>query len=837
MQDTTNEISVGPILMNRFGERYLPAINQEAFSRVGAENLFRQQFGDLFTRENSLYLIVGCDSGLLVRWIAARKRPEGSRFLFIEIPQVLELLRAEKLLPASLPAEVVVTTPDNWMVEAERFSMKDYFYLDQIFVPRSLAVLDGVHDGYARLWNDVERDLGQYRIVMGNEIGNRVFMLKGLENLAENRFPACELNGSFQGQSAILLAGGPTLAESFPWIRAHRENIAVIAVARVAESLQREGIVPDLIFAIDPHEVIFHQSKGMLAFWRDAVLINMYHLNPTLLGQWRGRSAFMGTLFPWESPCNPGNASYPGITVSHQALGMAVDMGFSTIVLAGFDLCFSREGFTHAAGSVEQSVGPFIARGDLRVETNGGWMAETRPDFLSAIPSLAALARFAAERHCRVVNPSSGSARIEGVDHLPWEELVPQPPECSAREQLLKYIPEETATSRIDHYQSIERELVSVRGLVAKVKELAIEGIECNDGLFGRRGKKANFKYKKRMDEIEKILDGDYREVSRLVKKWGIGAMLRLSRPDKERDWSDEEIEKTGRLYYEIYRDNAVSLIKQLDAVRQRVRARGEEERNRPDFKQMIKQWREDGQPGRALVFLDRRGWGIEQLPDPLRNPFKQLSGEYDALIAKTDHDYRKHVLAVLNSPQEVRAKAQDLFRNREIERLRRFAVGWEQSTLAEKIEYGHLLHGYLAELDGDLDGAMSAFRQVTHEALLTDALRQMFSIALRQEDMVTALAVSQRLSDLSFQHVPFHAELLRIRGQVEVAAAIFEEYLKVVRNDFVSMVKLGRIYLELGQKERARTTFERIVAEDPENQAVRSLLAELDSHGVEQPE
>ncbi|GAB0058865.1 hypothetical protein SIID45300_03223 [Candidatus Magnetaquicoccaceae bacterium FCR-1] len=834
MQDTTRDMSLGPILMNRFGERYLPSINQEAFSRVGSENLFQQQYGDFFTRENALYLIVGADSGLLIQWLCKRRRPEGSRFVFIELPETRQVLETHRLLPGKLPPELIVTTAETWLAEAEAFSLRDYFYLDAVFLAKSLAVIDGVHDGYAGLLNEVERTFGQYRLQVGQEIGNRVFMLKGLENLAENRFPAGDLHQTFQGRSAILLAGGPSLPESFPWIRAHRDHLTVLAVARVADQLKGAGIIPDLFFAIDPHDVIFHQSKGMLAFWRESVLINMYHLNPTLLGQWRGRGAFMGTLFPWECPCNPVNVSYPGITVGHQALGMAVDMGFETIVMAGFDLCFSREGFTHAAGSVEQGIGPYIARGDLMVETNGGWMAETRHDFLNAIPSLAALARYAATRNCRVINPSPGSARIEGIAHLPWESLIPQPTSDTARDRLRQFLPEETSTSRVDHYRAIEQELASVRGVVVKVKELAVEGIDCNDGLFGRRGKKPNFKFKKRMDEIEVTLDETYREASRLVKKWGLGAMLRLSRPDKERAWSDEEVERTGRLYYEIYRDNATSLIKQLDVVRQRIRMRMEEERNRPDFKQMVKQWREDGQPGRALVFLDRRGWSVEDLPESVRAPFRQLIGEYESLLDKTDHDYKRYILAMQSSPQEVRAKAQALFRGRERERLVQFAAGLEQSTLEERIDYDHLLRGYLAELDGDMDGAMRALRQVTHAVLLPDALRQMFTIALRQGDMLTAVAVSQRLSDLSFLHVPHHAELLRINGQAEYAAAIYEEYLKVVRKDFVSMVKLARTYLELGRKEQAKATLERILAEDPDNQAVRTLLTDLERLGVE---
>ncbi|MBF0340063.1 MAG: DUF115 domain-containing protein [Magnetococcales bacterium] len=834
MQDTPREISLGPFLMNRFGERYLPSVNQEAFSRVGSENVFGQQYGDFFSREDALYLVVGCDSGLLVNWIAKRKRPEGSRFIFLDHPAVLQRLEEEGILPETLPPGLLVTAPEQWIEAAEGFSLKDYFYLDRVFVAKSLAVVDGVHDGYARLFGDVERSLGQYRLQVSQEIGHRVFMTKGLENLAENRISACRLRDSFAGRTAILLAGGPTLPESFPWIRQHRSNLTILAVARIADHLRREGIVPDLIFAIDPHDVIFHQSKGMLPFWPESLLVNMYHLSPILMGQWQGRSVFMGTLFPWESPLNPVNVFYPGITVGHQALGMAVDMGFSGVILAGFDLCFSREGFTHVAGSVEQEIGPFIARGDLMVETNGGWLAETRHDFLNAIPSLEALAKYAAEHHCRVINPSEAAARIAGVEHLPWESLAPATMDAPALDRLREILPEESQITRTAHCQALDQELAKVRGLALKVKSLAIEGLECNEGLFGRRGKPPNFKFKKRMDEIEEILDSQHREVSRLVKKWGLGAMLKLSRPDKEREWSDAEIEEAGRRYYEIYRDNAVSLIRLLDDVRQRVRIRLEEERNRPDFKKLVEQWRKDRQPGRALVFLQRHGWSVADLPEPVRPMFQELLDQFETLLGQTDHDYKQYIMAVQSSPQEVRVKAQALFRNRERERLRQFGIGLEKSSLAEKQEYHHLITGYLAEMDGERPAALSHFRQVTHPALLAEALQRIFTIALQDGDLFTAQAVSQRLAEISFAHVPFHAELLRLNGNGATAAAIFEEYLKVVRKDFVTMIKLGRLYLELGRPEDARATFARILAEDPENQAARTFLEDLDRTGRE---
>ncbi|NGZ07534.1 MAG: DUF115 domain-containing protein [Magnetococcales bacterium] len=828
MSDLMQTESLGPLLMNRFEECYLPGVNQEAFSRVGSENVFQQQYGPLFLKEDSLFLVLGCDSGLLLQWILKRQRPEGSRFLFIELPDVLERLRQEGLLPDELPDQCHITTLDQWLAVAETCAIRDYFYLDQVYLVKSLAVIDGVHGGYAQLVHQLERDLGQYRLMIENEIGNRLFTVRGLENVAENRFQAKNLTGIFAGKTAVLLAGGPSLSESFPWIRRHREQLVVLAVSRVADQLREAGVVADLFFAIDPKDVIFHQSKGILSSWQESVLVNMYHLNSALLSQWQGRSAYMGQLLPWESPLNLPNVNYPGITVSHQALGMAVDMGFACVVLSGFDLCFSREGFTHAQGSVEQQIGPYITRSDLLVETNGGWMAETRHDFLNAIPSLALLAKYAAEKQCRVVNPSQASARVDGVEYCSWDEIVPTPLEQSARARLLQVLPVETTQERLAHYRAVDQELRALRALVVKVKELAVEGIACNDGLFGRRGKPPNYQFKKRMDEIEQTLDERYREVSRLVKKWGLAAMLKLSRPNKEREWSDAEIERTGRMYYEIYRDNATSLIRQLEQVRLRVAARMEEEKPRPNFKTLIAQWQRDGQPGRGRLFLQRRGWRIEELPERVQRGFLDLEQAFAELVALDDNNYKQMLLAKQSSPREVRARAQALFVRRERERLYQFGVGLDKSSLAEKSEYACLIQGYLAELDGDPVCAKEHYRQLTHELLVSEGLHRQLVIALQLQELSEAVEMARRLTELSMAHVPVYADLLRLCGDRERSAAIFEEYLKLVRKDFVNLMKLGRIYQELGRIEQAREIFEGILQEDPENLAVRSMLAGL---------
>ena len=850
----TDKMDFGPILQNSFGEYYLPAINQEIFSQSGADSFYHRHFDKTLQTEDSLYLIIGTDSGRLVNWVITCGLAEGSRYLFVEYPELVTYLQEAADLPKELPENVRICAPDVWLAQAEELALKDYCYLGNVQRIKSLAVIDAFFEGYLNIWNAFEEKIGQYQMTVGQETGARVFMIKGLENLAENRISARCLVDLFKGKTAILLAGGPSLKESFAFVKENRRHLVVLAVSRIAVQLHQEGIVPDFFFAIDPHDIIFHQSKGMLAFWQKTLLVNVFHLNPRLLSQWRGQTAYMGDLFPWktdmnrptpvvtnaaasdnetgaeapsEAPRTP-NLSFPGITVGHQALGMAVEMGFSEIILSGFDLCFDKEGFTHTEGSEERKIGPFTAPSELWVETNGGWQAETRYDFLNAIPSLDFLAKFASSRACRVVNPAKGAVKIESVTHLPWEALeiasLPHP----AWEMIQTALPTETRESRLQHHKDVMEELLRVRGEVQKVMRLTTEAIDCNDRLFGRKGRPPDFKHKKRMDEIEHILDEDYKPMSHLVKRWGVGEFLKLSRPDKKKAWTDEEIEEAGQRYYAIYRESAGALTRLLDDIRQRLRARMEEEKTKPNLKIIMAQWKKDIQPGRVHVFLDRQGRSMEDFPEHVVASLHALAEAFQNTLDETETNYKKHCFQSLASPQAIRFKVLSLFKQKDKARLCAFADGLEKSASDNKEQYGFLIKGFLAELDEDPESAVRCFRRITAPVLLTDATLRLFTIALMQGDLAFALPIAKRLSERSPLHIPYYGDLLRMTGQREAALAIYTDFMKIAKNDMVTKMKLGKLHTELGQITEARHVFESIVEEDPHNKAALVLLSQL---------
>ena len=106
------------IKTNIFNEQYLYSINQDSFSKVSADAIFDAEFKQNIFSENSLYIIIGTDSGLLPKYISQQGIPSGTRYIFIEPDDILTELHQHHLLN-SLPTEIVCTTYSQWEIEAE----------------------------------------------------------------------------------------------------------------------------------------------------------------------------------------------------------------------------------------------------------------------------------------------------------------------------------------------------------------------------------------------------------------------------------------------------------------------------------------------------------------------------------------------------------------------------------------------------------------------------------------------------------------------------------------------------------------------------------------------
>ncbi len=497
---------LGPVVSNIFGDQYLYSINRDAFNKVGSDAFYASHFGRGLIKKNTLQIIIGTDSGLLIKYINKQDIPEGSQFLFIEIDEMASYLD-QTLDWSKLDPRIKCISYNNWFEQTKTLNITDYIYINNLKITKSIAAQDDFLSKYTEISWQVRKKLEQLFWQVNANLGSEAFLYRQIENLAENRVPSAYLKNTFCGKTAVLLAGGPSLDDFLPWVKANRDNFALLAVSRISRRLLEVDLKPDMIFSIDPHEISFDVSKEMLLLPEKTVFVNLYHASSMLVGQWRGRNVFSGQRFPWSTKLNEESIGKSGGTVTNFALSTAIDMGFSQIILVGLNLCYSKDGYTHAKGSNEFDTGPNLGNLVTYVETNGGWLAETDHEFEAAVTYLKLQANDAKKHNVRLINPAPDAVKIPDIEHLSVEAIAINPLEKPALTSLHDALPEDTRESRTAHYKNILTELARANGNFRKIKHLALEALAANKGLFGRDGKKADFKYKKQMDKIERKLN------------------------------------------------------------------------------------------------------------------------------------------------------------------------------------------------------------------------------------------------------------------------------------------------------------------------------------------
>lgn len=826
---------------NRFGEQVLYEVNRSTFDTVGSQTLFTRHFEQLFSLPDTLFIILGTDSGLLPKWIAGLEHAPSTRFVFVELAELVQPIRAAcgSVLE---DAGFALTTLDDWRDLIDDFRFNDYAYLGRIKVVASLGARDANLPEYRLLESGLAIQLAEFEQSIQMQLGHHAFLRRQLENIADHVFPAKLLENSQPGATAVLLGGGPSLDEILPWVEQHREQVTVIAVSRIARRLLQSRLEPDIVVSIDPHPVSFDVSKEALRFPSRPLLVCSDHVSPLLLGQWPGPAVYHGDRFPWPTPANGNNLERAGPTVTNLALALAMDMGFSRVILGGVDLCYSPQGYTHASASSEHDVGPKLGLVGKRVQTNGGRLAETSSAFHQAIETMGAQAARAAEHGCSIVNPFADAARIENIGYIPLDELDLSDLPPGQTPDFAKQILRDQEGERHKQLKTAHKELAWARNQLNQVRKLCREALECNERLFGSDELQPDFKYKKRMDRIERRLDREFVKITKLLKSFAATGFLGLLRPNRGTDWSDEEIHAWGQSYYRIYLDAVDRFEKIITDTQERVGARQEELADAPDLERMLAQWRRDDTPGRALHYRQNHPDTLAQAAPGIRSAFEELERAFDRTLTQTETAHAKglrnaHALA------PVRSKLLIQLQQRDTRELQRMSLALQKQDNGEAQELAALARGYLAELEDRPEDAIAQYQFVVDrasEALardptqalsarVEDALRRMVYLSLEERELDSAIAGLNALSSLSPTYEPQYAEVLRMAGRLQEAVDVYTDYLSKVPSDITTMMKLGRLLQDAGAIQAARESYNYVLSISPDNQAANVMLASLD--------
>ncbi|OQX42113.1 MAG: hypothetical protein B0D88_07045, partial [Candidatus Sedimenticola endophacoides] len=577
-----------PFVSNAFGDQYLFSLNRDDFSERPCAEVYAARFGHALLKPGTFYLFIGTDAGVLPAYLAAQDLPKGSRYCFIETPEILERLRQRGLV------EGFHYFDTDSLADAIERMVSDgviYYMADHAFVlENSLAAQHDFIDRYGVIGAEFSQRLEAYlKFNMGNVVVD-LHRSNGIRNSQESPLHGECLREVLPGATAVVVAAGPSLGGYLPWLKAQRGRLLVIAVSRVSGLLWSRGVRPDVLVHCDPKDLGLERAMGIFHF-PEALFAYVSSANTTLVGQWAGprvvldRDALIGRLFP-GLPEILGSGS----TVSNIAIDLAAHMGARRVVLLGVDLCHSAAGSQHAAGSADFDC-PLIQLNVLKVRTNRGDTAFTTPDYARAAAELEQQARTLRQRGVELVNPAPEAMALDHVAHLPLAQIRPDPLPGDVAETIQR------ACGTVDYpafYQRLEAlldaseaRIEELRGRAARV--LAVPGDAPPDP-GGQRDLLELIELSQTDPDAQLALSLSWQPVHAALKGVYADGGSRMERAATQRDYLralDQALAYMGTLLVE---------------TRRRLACRRNEADGMRDIEGILDQWERDGHPGRALM-------------------------------------------------------------------------------------------------------------------------------------------------------------------------------------------------------------------------------------------
>ena len=820
-------------LTNSFGEKYLYTVNKNSFVKEKSSIVFDRVFKKLLLKKDTLYIITGSDSGLLIRYLVEKGIPVGSRYVFVEPDWLIHPIY-QSLDDIVWSDRIVLVGPDAVIDQSMSFSIQDYFFAGKVEFVSSLGAIDYYLEEYRQLYLNLKTAYDDLNYNLSNTVGFKPFIERQFDNIIFNQTPVSKLQNSFKNMPAVILAGGPSLDEAVDWVKENQGNIVVIAVSRISRRLQEVGIIPDFVISVDPNPNSYRVSKEVLLFDSNVTLIHGNYANTRLISQWRGRQFYFEDRFPWDCKLNVDNVSDSfGSTVSNTALNFAHVLGCGPVFLAGLDFCFSKGGYTHAQGSYEHESGPRPGELGLQLETYDGAVAYTIPGYLNSYRSIQTQIDLYGDMD--LYNVSGSSAKLNGVKWISLEEVKLEP----LREEPNGIIDTcagafSTDTISIDLIK-VKEELHDCRSKLLEVRKLVTKALNYNARLFGRTGSAPDFSFKNQLDDIEEKLDTKYKPFSDLIKKFNAVEFLKM--PPRDREWQPEEIEEAGNVYYRAYLNGTNEIIDLVDGVSRKVHFFQDEVSEHPDIDALVDFWDGEEIPGRALLWQGRHE-NINLSPVQQSKMDEIAKSFYSSIEEKEDFGYGENIL------NPIRSKLQLLYRQNDLTGIHPIVEYLESVESNDHVMDLHdLAKGYICELEDNIDEALGFYLTIVDRSAdliqsgekfdnprLEDALLRMSDIFMSRNELDNVKLTLDALSALSEIYEPLFADFLVMVGEVQTGIDLYSEYIIRVPTDYNVMNKLARLYVDLEQKDSALWLVNHILENDPDNADASGLYTELNT-------
>lgn len=825
MLTTSSEIT-NTFAVSQFNETYLPSVNRRTFEKIDSVSLYDEKFKDAFTTADSLHVIVGLDSGLLANYIMERPLAKGSKYVFVELPEVLSLLTID--IPKALQNDLIITSLDNFYSLISEHENNLYIVKQKFKIHRSIAVKGNYLESYCILNAQVEKVLEHEYFQQSIGFTQKVFVKAQLKNLAENLLPATCLKQQFVGKSCIVLGGGPSLDDAIDWIKTNTERLVIIAASRVIGKLAKLDIKADIVVSVDPQSHSFDVNKEFMQLAHKSLLINSYHVAPQILGQWRGTALYTGTRLPWSNDSDHDNIKSIGPTVTNSAIEIATEMGFKQVLLCGVDFCHSQTGVTHAQGTYGASLGPNIGVMFEWVETNSGQMAETPIQLLHAIESLQDAV--ALKPDTTYINLSKDAAKVNGVQYQAAQDINLELITDKQRQILNPETYHLSAAQKLKSLCDTLDNLISTQDKLKQLQALLSEAL-----VFNSKRESAHKNPQRiavladKIDKLEQKINRKYAPLAHLIKFYGYYEFSHFLSTKNEDEWSQQDVNDQTRIYYQAFETIAKEISALITSATQRLRSRINEYHSNSDIAALCKQWNDDKQWGRSLIWQNKQPQQYAELSANELRSLKVAEDTFyaqfivkefiddtgDSVVPFMDNAFKKlqillHNKHLLGISKIVQYTLPFIDTDPEVSRLYNLALSYQQMLENEP------------ELA--LETILKTPASLCHEA----ELKQIIKLALKLDQLQLAIEQFAKIIRYSDEYLPQYAHALRLNDKPQEALGIYLDYLDKYPEDIPVLLKLGIFLAEVGQVNDAASCFKTVLGLDPNNQAAMSYLQQV---------
>lgn len=256
--------------------------------------------------------------------------------------------------------------------------------------------------------------------------------LKNISNINKKSvYRLSDLEDKFIGQTALIIAAGPSLRENIEKIKANREKFVIFAVNKVLKEILKEGIIPDFVVCLDAGnlEKTFNGVEDYLPKINCICDIK----TSDFIFEENFKKVFVSfsendMIVKSLKAYNPEIKTYEcGGSASTMALVIADKMGFTKIVYTGLDLAF-KDDVAYASGDVINKISDTQINAEnavknlTTVKSVTGGEVTTRDDYAAFIKHFETIIKEL--KIVDIYNTTSFGAAIEGMINVPFDRVI-----------------------------------------------------------------------------------------------------------------------------------------------------------------------------------------------------------------------------------------------------------------------------------------------------------------------------------------------------------------------------------------------------------------------------